>query len=45
VSGRAVSLENTSLSILLAASGSLWINADRGPLGVLRGLDKLSSAR
>lgn len=29
VSGRAMSFENIWLSILLAASGSLWINADR----------------
>jgi len=29
VSGRVVSFENISFSILLAASGTLWINADR----------------
>lgn len=45
VSGRAVSLENIWLSILVAAGGSLWINADRSSLGALRGQDKLSSAR
>jgi len=45
VSGRAVSLENISLSILLALSGSLWMNADRSVLRRLPGQYKLSSAR
>ena len=45
VSGRAVSLENISLSILLALVGSLWMNADRSVLRRLPGQYKLSSAR
>jgi VanZ family protein len=44
-SGRAVSFENIVLSILLTASGSLWINADRSSLGALRNEGKLSLAR
>jgi VanZ family protein len=43
-SGRAMSSQNLWLSILLTASGSIWINADRGSPGTPRGQDQLSSA-
>jgi len=45
VSGRAMSLENILLSSLLAASGGIWINSDRGSPRILRGRDALGSAR
>jgi len=45
VSGRTVSFENIFLSILLAASGSIWINSNRGSLHMLRSRGALGSAR
>lgn len=45
VSGRAVSIEDVWLSILLAAAGSLWINVDRASSATRRGRNQLISAR
>jgi glycopeptide antibiotics resistance protein len=44
VSGREVSLENVWFSILMAASGILWINADHSSLAAVQGRNRLSAA-